>query len=145
MIFKFIHRSEIKSKLNDLIDALKANLASSSAKQLKRLTAHDFTLLEKYEEVFEPVARALDILQGETNNSQGYIIPVLQSMKMRILAIEEANNIVRDFKDTLLKQVDNRFGPRGISLKRYIEICEKSIDMLHSNKFSGIFDICLDV
>lgn len=79
--------------------------------------------MEKYEKAMEPIARALDALQGEINNSQGYIIPVLQSMKMRILSIDESNNLVRDFKRTLEKQIDARFG-------HYFEFNENNKELL---------------
>lgn len=107
---KSLYSPQIKGKLNDLISALKMRLNSSSSKQLKLLTSNDFLLMDKYEQIFEPVARALDVLQGEVNNSQGLIIPVLQSMKMRVSLIEENNNIIRDFKNTLTRLIDKRFG-----------------------------------
>lgn len=96
--------------MNDLIEALKRKLKSKSARHLKLLTQNDFILIEKYELVFEPIARALDVLQKEKDNSQGWIIPVLQSMKLRISLIEETNNIIRDFKKTMEKLIDIRFG-----------------------------------
>lgn len=66
--------------------------------------------MESYGMMFEPVARALDVLQGEVNNSQGLIIPVLQSMKLHINSIDVTGNIVRDFKSVLTRLIDKRFG-----------------------------------
>lgn len=65
--------------------------------------------MNQYEKVFGPVAQALDTLQGEYNNSQGRILPVLSSMKRRILEIEDTGNIIKDFKSIILTQIDARF------------------------------------
>lgn len=106
----FLYSPEIKKKLNELVETLKKKLKSKFARQLKAFTQNDFILMEKYQLVFEPIARALDVLQREKDNSQGWIIPVLQSMKLRTSLIEESNNIVRDFKNILIKIIDKRFG-----------------------------------
>lgn len=66
--------------------------------------------MEKFEKMFAPISRALDVLQGEVNNSQGLIIPVLQSMKSHISSIDDSNNIARDFQRILIKVIDERFG-----------------------------------
>lgn len=78
--------------------------------QLRILTNIDLIVMAQYEKVFTPVARALDILQGEYNNSQGLILPVLLSMKARISAIEESHNIIKDFKTNMLKLIKAKFG-----------------------------------
>lgn len=101
---------EIQSKLNKLSEKLKLDLNSNSAKQLKVLTTNNFSVMQQYEKVLGPVARALDILQGELNNSQGDILPVLLSMKTHISRLIDSNNIVRDFEATILKLIDTRFG-----------------------------------
>lgn len=105
-----LNKPEIKCKLNDLITALKKRLSSKSSMQLRLLNANDYTLMNEYEKVFSPIAKALDVLQGEKNNSQGWILPVLFSMKERILLIEKINNISRDFKSLMLRLIQNRFG-----------------------------------
>lgn len=107
---KQCNKPEIQSKLNKLIEKLKLDLNSNSAKQLKVLTTNNFSVMQQYEKVLGPVARALDILQGELNNSQGDILPVLLSMKTHISRLIDSNNIVRDFKATILKLIDTRFG-----------------------------------
>lgn len=107
---KQCNKPEIQSKLNKLSEKLKLDLNSNSAKQLKVLTTNNFSVMQQYEKVLGPVARALDILQGELNNSQGDILPVLLSMKTHISRLIDSNNIVRDFKATILKLIDTRFG-----------------------------------
>lgn len=107
---KQCNKPEIKAKLNELIQKLKNNLTSITAMQLRILTNIDLIVMAQYEKVFTPVARALDILQGEYNNSQGLILPVLLSMKARISAIEESHNIIKDFKTNMLKLIKAKFG-----------------------------------
>lgn len=105
-----LNKPEIKGKLNDLITTLKNRLSSQTSMQLRLLNAKDFTLMIEYEKVFLPIAKALDVLQGEKNNSQGWILPVLFSMKQRISQIEGTNNISRDFKSLILRLIQDRFG-----------------------------------
>lgn len=54
----------------------------------------------------QPVAQALDTLQGQNNCSQGLIIPVLRSMKLYIEEITFTSNLGKDFQKTML-QVKN--------------------------------------
>lgn len=103
------NKVEIQRKLNDLIEALKTALNSSIAMQLRTLTTHDFAVMIQYEKVFGPVAQSLDILQGEKNNSQGCVMPVLVSMRSRISQLQENNNIIKDFKVLMIKLIDSRF------------------------------------
>lgn len=42
--------------------------------------------------------------------SQGYILPVLLSMKTRITQIEDSNNVIKDFKRVILNIINDRFG-----------------------------------
>lgn len=104
------NKPAIQSKLNELVQSLKRSLTSTTAMQIRPFTSNDFIVMAQYEKVFEPVAQALDTLQGEYNNSQGRILPVLLSMRKRISSIEETGNIIRDFKAVTLKQIDVRFG-----------------------------------
>lgn len=115
----------IQNKLNDLIDKLKSSLNSNTAEQLRKFTANDFSVMRQYEQVFGHVANSLDILQGEKNNSQGCIMPVLISMKTRISQLRETNNIIKDFKELILNLIDNRF-------KNYFKYNELNKDLILS-------------
>lgn len=106
---KQCNKAEIQSKLNELIVNLKSELNSSTSKQLKLLSTHNICVIQQYERVLEPVARSLDILQGDRTCHQGDIFPVLLSMKTHIARLTDSNNIIRDFKATLLKLIDVRF------------------------------------
>lgn len=86
-----------------------------SAQNLQMLNARDFSIMDYYIKVFEPVAVSLDVMQREFNSSQGFIIPVLQSMKHRIKSIPENNkdgskiHLVIDFKTAMFSAIDSRF------------------------------------
>lgn len=101
---------DVESKLNLLIERLKLELKSSqSAKNLNTLTIYDFSVIKEFIRVMEPVAQSLDAMQREKNSSQGFIIPVLLSMKFRITKINETSNIAKDFKSTMLAAIHKRF------------------------------------
>lgn len=89
-----------RNKINILIRRLKTEL--KSANHLLLLESSDFLVMENYVKVMQPVACALDTLQGEYNCSQGIILPVISSMKHRISSLEDNCNIIIDFKRTML-------------------------------------------
>lgn len=92
-----------RNEINTLIRKLKSDLRSASHLQL--LDQSDLCVISKYVQVMEPVACALDTLQGEYNCSQGFILPVLLSMKHRITTLDENSNIGGDFKRTMLNVI----------------------------------------
>lgn len=104
-----IMHADVKENVNKLIEELKSNLNCPSAKNLQTLTTGDFIVLSVYLKVLDPVAKSLDLLQRENSCSQGYILPVLKSMKHRIETIEESTLIVKDFKKAMLESIHNRF------------------------------------
>lgn len=106
---KLVMKSDIQKNVNKLIAELKSKLKSQSAKNLQMLTHGDFVVLSVYVMVMDPVAQSLDVMQREFNGSQGYILPVLNSMKHRIERIEETSPIVRDFKSAMIQAIDSRF------------------------------------
>lgn len=114
---------EIRVNLNKLIQQLKTDLKSTSAQNLQTLNTRDFLVMDDYVTVFEPVAIALDRMQKEFNGSQGYIIPVLFSMKDRITKIKENGPLIKDFKAAMLKAIDHRF-------KNYFLFGESNKDLL---------------
>lgn len=111
---KMCTEPDIQKNLNKLISELKSELKCVSAQNLQVLTVRDFAIMESYIKVFEPVAIALDVMQREFNSSQGYIIPVLASMKSRIENIKEMSNnkpepLMKDFKSAMLQAINFRF------------------------------------
>lgn len=120
---KFCNRPDIINKLNPLIDELKDKLECQSARNLQKLSNHDMVVIQQYLNVMEPVACALDKMQREFNGSQGYILPVLHSMRHRVNQIDAKINLARDFKKAMLLAIDFRFNG-------YFEFTETNKDML---------------
>lgn len=89
-----------RNKINSLVRRLKSELAASS--HLSLLDQNDISVMENYIKVMQPIACALDTLQGEYNCSQGFILPVLFSMKHRVEMTEGSFNILMDFKRGML-------------------------------------------
>ncbi|XP_050339934.1 uncharacterized protein LOC126766125 isoform X3 [Bactrocera neohumeralis] len=63
-----------KEKLNNLCDKL----------TLPQFSARDIQYLEMYNLVMEPIAKALDFLQGESNINYGFLIPTLVTLSNRL-------------------------------------------------------------
>lgn len=90
-----------RNLINTLIKRLKVEL--KSAEHLQLIEQSDLIVIEKYVNIMEPVAWALDTLQGEFNCSQGYILPVLLTLKHRLNSINSSSNLEMDFKNTIVK------------------------------------------
>lgn len=106
---KMCNEADIKKNLNKLIQQLKTDLTCISAQNLQIISPRDFAIIEDYITVFQPVAIALDRMQNEFNSSQGYIIPVLSSMKNRVEKINEMSPLIKDFKRAMLDSINYRF------------------------------------
>lgn len=106
-LFK-INDCKIQPKINTLIARLRADI--KSAILLQPLSHSDFNVIGQYLKILEPVATSLDLLQGEFNCSQGYILPVLTSMKHRVAELAvRSDTIGADFKKTMLEVIEGRF------------------------------------
>lgn len=99
---------EIQPKLNKLIEALK-KAEIEPAKNMELMDENDFLILENYIKVMEPVAISLDKMQAEYNGSQGFILPVLSSMKHHVSKLSQTTTIMLDFKQCMLSVIDKRF------------------------------------
>lgn len=120
---RMCNNPNIKPLLNKLIEKLKSELQCTTAKNLSLLTSHDFIVIEEYCKVFEPIAISLDIMQKENNASQGYIMPVLISMRHRVAQIDTSITLARDFKKAMLGAIDKRFS-------QYFVFAESNKDLL---------------
>lgn len=120
---KLCDHPKIQKKLNPLIQELKTKLQCPSARNLQLLTSNDFIIITQYVKTTVPVAQSLDVMQREHNTSQGYVLPVLYSMKHRIEQLDEKSNIARDFKSAMLKAIDFRF-------KKYFKIDDTNKDLI---------------
>lgn len=94
-------------KINELIRAMKSKM--KSAANLQELTTNDWAVITQYSRVMSPIAKSLDILQGEFNCSQGYILPTLIAMEHRI-SLLEGGNLLNHFRTIALQIITDRFG-----------------------------------
>ncbi|XP_071582354.1 uncharacterized protein [Temnothorax nylanderi] len=60
---------------------------------LPRLTNDEIKFLDEYCQVMEPLAKALDILQGDTGMYMGYLLPVLYSLQEKLDNITNTNKL----------------------------------------------------
>lgn len=81
---------------------------SRKKRHLQSITNNDWIILSEYLKIMGPVSVALDRIQGEKNISQGYVLPILTSMR-HLINLVEGNNIVNHFKRTMLDVIDKRF------------------------------------
>lgn len=140
---KFCNRPDIINKLNPLIKELKNKLKCKSALNLQILTSQDMTVITQYIKVMEPVACALDVLQKEFNGSQGYILPVLHSMKRRMDEIESNTNIARDFKSAMLEAINYRFSHYFLfnDTNRHLLLASLTLPQIQTNFIENDDDI----
>lgn len=94
-------------KINNYIDALKKNL--KTAEHLTKLDKEDWIMVNIYMKVMRPIAVTLDKLQGETDCTQGYILPSLFVMK-KMLTTLEGGNVLKSCRDTMLHALEKRLG-----------------------------------
>lgn len=73
------------------------------------LEAEDFTYLRNYIESTGPLAKALDILQG--NVPYGYIMPTLLNLRHQLLVLKDkfCDNICLPLLDSQIQGLENRF------------------------------------
>lgn len=102
------HLFGMKDKINLFVEKLKTRM--NSAEMIQFLNNDDERLIAAYIKVFEPVAIALDRLQGERNSGQGYILPTLYTMRFIIAEINGGGPITKVFQDIMLSVIDKRFG-----------------------------------
>lgn len=115
-------KPNVKPHINRLIQRLSAEIRSAAHLQL--VSNSDWAVLQEYVRVMEPIATALDILQGEKKSCQGYIIPTLTSMHYHISQLE-GHNVLQSFKKAALEVISKRFD-------RYLKISYGNPDMILS-------------
>lgn len=116
-------KPEIQPKLNPLIERLKNELTNRTASHLQVIPSSEFFVLVEYLRTMGPIARALNVLQGEINCSQGFILPVIISMNHHITQLDNSTNTARDFKATMLKIINKRLG-------NYLKFSDENNDLI---------------
>lgn len=78
-----------RHKINSAIDevnreAIKNAPRNKNAKKLEMISMAEWKVLKDYCSCLQPIAIALDILQGEKRSCQGYILPTLYGIKANL-------------------------------------------------------------
>lgn len=74
------------------------------------VTLDEVAFLKEYKIVNEPIARALDYLQGEQYMFMGYLIPTMTSVKTHLGTARTKVNTCKPLVDVMLEAVQQRFG-----------------------------------
>jgi len=67
----------------------------------------DLVFLKEYITMFEPIATAITLLQGETNCYLAYVLPTIQSVRTKINAADVKHTAA--LKRALLQGIERRF------------------------------------
>ncbi|KAK1905602.1 Zinc finger BED domain containing protein 4 [Dissostichus eleginoides] len=94
-------------KIVSLTDAQLAEVCERLA--VPKLLANELAFLNEYAEVLNPLACALDLLQGETKCFLGLVIPTLQTLKKRLSDKKPHVRFFSEVIDTVIKAIDSRF------------------------------------
>ncbi|KYN15182.1 hypothetical protein ALC57_12591 [Trachymyrmex cornetzi] len=102
-----------KTRWNSFYDSFKAilNVKKHLEDVCEKLEKPKFTdcqisFMKKYIKVMEPIASALDFIQGDKNSCFGHVLPVLFQMKHQL---EKHLRFCKILRDTLLMALDKRF------------------------------------
>ena len=73
----------------------------------------EYEFLDTYELIMKPVAKALDILQGEKNTKYGFLVPTLEELRKRLekqkSKLTENNSVCLSLVNTILDAIARRF------------------------------------
>ena len=77
---------------------------------LSSFTPVEIAFLHEYAKTMSPVAKALDVLQGETTVQMGWLLPAITLLRTKLLQLQVASKICDLLIGALLAGLENRFG-----------------------------------
>ncbi|XP_060782746.1 uncharacterized protein LOC132889959 [Neoarius graeffei] len=83
--------------------------AVCSALKIAMFTPVELAFLAEYTKTMAPVAKALDVLQGETNVQMGWLVPTITILKNKLQSLSISSKYCRPLIDALLKGLEKRF------------------------------------
>uniref|UniRef100_H3AVY0 BED-type domain-containing protein n=1 Tax=Latimeria chalumnae TaxID=7897 RepID=H3AVY0_LATCH len=86
--------------LHDICDCL----------NLERLREIELIFLDEYCRVMEPLACALDILQGESKCFIGFLLPTISALQKKLEAMKHSLKLATPLADAILGALQKRFG-----------------------------------
>lgn len=121
-----------RKNINDAIAAINVEEKKNGSKskknnKLEKLTGNEWKLLKDYTSALEPIADALDVLQGDKNACLGYVLPALYVIKN--LLEKNLDNLAykseygEEIYQAALKCLKNRFGAM-------MRICDENKDLI---------------
>ena len=75
-----------------------------------RFTPVEIAFLTEYAKTMRPVAKALDVLQGETNVHMGWLVPTITLLKAKLQHFCISSKFCGPLIDALLAGIEKRFG-----------------------------------
>ncbi|XDV35100.1 hypothetical protein PO909_005128 [Leuciscus waleckii] len=88
----------------------RAIAAVCSALKIPMFTPVELAFLSEYAKTMSPVAKALDVLQGETNVQMGWLVPTITLLKTKLQHLHISSKFCRPLIDALLAGLEKRFG-----------------------------------
>lgn len=108
------HRQGIKEAIDEINREVTNCVRSSKTKKLEHLTVLEWKTLKDYCTALQPVATALDVLQGDKRACQGYILPSLHVIKSTLIENIEEKQYTSEFGRIInccvLEILQERFG-----------------------------------
>ncbi|XP_075309263.1 uncharacterized protein LOC142370722 [Odontesthes bonariensis] len=83
--------------------------AVCSALKIAMFTPVELAFLAEYMKTMAPVAKALDVLQGETYVQMGWLVPTITILKNKLQNLRLSTKFCRPLIDALLKGLEKRF------------------------------------
>ncbi|XP_060783091.1 uncharacterized protein LOC132890299 [Neoarius graeffei] len=83
--------------------------AVCSALKIAMFTPVELAFLAEYTKTMTPVAKALDVLQGETNVQMGWLVPTITILKNKLQNLRISSKFCRPLIDALLSGLEKRF------------------------------------
>uniref|UniRef100_A0A3Q3KEC4 BED-type domain-containing protein n=1 Tax=Monopterus albus TaxID=43700 RepID=A0A3Q3KEC4_MONAL len=84
-----------------------------------KFTPVELGFLAEYVKTMSPVARALDVLQGETSVQMGWLVPTITLLKTKLQHLHSASRFCEPLIAALLSGLEKRFGEMLVVLSRY--------------------------
>ncbi|GAA6073324.1 uncharacterized protein LOC116684675 [Tachysurus ichikawai] len=88
----------------------RAITAVCSALKIPIFTPAELAFLEEYAKTTSPCAKALSVLQGETNVQLGCLVPTVTLLKTKLQQIRISSRFSAPLVDALLAGIEKRFG-----------------------------------
>lgn len=123
---------ENKKNINEAIGAINAEERKNGSKskknnKLEKLTSNEWKLLKDYTSALEPIAEALDVLQGDKKACLGYVLPALYEIKDLLERNKENQAYASEYGETIYKTalncLENRFG-------EMMSFCDENKDLI---------------